>query len=672
MKIRFPFWLVISLFWGTILVAELSYSQVSNLGEIYQQGNSLLEAKKWAEAAEVYAKGLESYPEEAWLYVNLGWAYRNIGEYSKALEVTLKGYELKPDEERIALNLKGAYFDLGGSYFDDENWEDALTLYKQASETFPDEAWFYVNMARVYRNLKKDLTLALDLTLKGVKLKPDDVNIVANLRGAYFDLGRQYGDSSNWEKASGVYREALERFPNEAWFYVNLGWAYRNLKEYSKALEVTLKGFELKPDDEKIALNLKGTYFELGNSYSDSSRWEDAAAIYKVGSQTFPEEAWFYVNLGWAYRNLKRYEEGLKITLKGHELNPGEKRIGDNLKGAYYDLGKLHLDNEDWEKAKTVYLEASRTFPDEAWFYGNLSWVYRNLDENYKSLEVSKKAYELKKNEEQIKENLRWSYIALGEHYRYGEKNPAKSIPLYQEALDILPDDLFLYERLGWAYIASRRREEAIEGGYFVKSAQLYFKGIEVQEKVILSLPFKGKWMVPQGNYGDFSHFGLGSFAWDFMKVSEDYRNHQKVEGRGLVNEDFYSFGSEILAPAAGMVIEVVNDDEDNLYGVWNYTSLGNYVKIDHGDGIASGLFHLLKGSIVVKVGDRVERGGLLGQVGNSGYTDTPHLHFNLYDSNGATIPTEFYNYGRREESGNEGNVIKGVPQKGEVVWKNE
>ena len=73
-----------------------------------------------------------------------------------------------------------------------------------------------------------------------------------------------------------------------------------------------------------------------------------------------------------------------------------------------------------------------------------------------------------------------------------------------------------------------------------------------------------------------------------------------------------------------------------------------------------------------MKVGDRVERGGLLGQVGNSGYTDTPHLHFNLYDSNGATIPTEFYNYGRREESGNEGNVIKGVPQKGEVVWKNE
>ena len=44
-------------------------------------------------------------------------------------------------------------------------------------------------------------------------------------------------------------------------------------------------------------------------------------------------------------------------------------------------------------------------------------------------------------------------------------------------------------------------------------------------------------------------------------------------------------------------------------------------------------LAHLKRGSIVVKVGDNVKRGQLLGKCGNSGNSSEPHLHYHLQNS---------------------------------------
>lgn len=59
---------------------------------------------------------------------------------------------------------------------------------------------------------------------------------------------------------------------------------------------------------------------------------------------------------------------------------------------------------------------------------------------------------------------------------------------------------------------------------------------------------------------------------------------------------------------------------------------LGNHVIVDHGDDVFSAYAHLRRGSVRVAVGDRVEPGDLLGEVGNSGNTTEPHLHVQLMD----------------------------------------
>jgi len=66
--------------------------------------------------------------------------------------------------------------------------------------------------------------------------------------------------------------------------------------------------------------------------------------------------------------------------------------------------------------------------------------------------------------------------------------------------------------------------------------------------------------------------------------------------------------------------------------GVTNAVA-GNFVTIDHGKGEYSVYCHMKEGSICVQRGDRVKKGMVIGQVGNTGNSGAPHLHFQLMDS---------------------------------------
>lgn len=76
--------------------------------------------------------------------------------------------------------------------------------------------------------------------------------------------------------------------------------------------------------------------------------------------------------------------------------------------------------------------------------------------------------------------------------------------------------------------------------------------------------------------------------------------------------------GTPVKAPAAGTVVLA----EPDLYVT------GGTVLIDHGYGIGSNFLHLSK--LDVGVGDRVEQGEIIGQVGASGRATGPHLHWGM------------------------------------------
>jgi len=78
----------------------------------------------------------------------------------------------------------------------------------------------------------------------------------------------------------------------------------------------------------------------------------------------------------------------------------------------------------------------------------------------------------------------------------------------------------------------------------------------------------------------------------------------------------------------------------------------GNYVKLSHGGGLATGYAHMSR--IAVYNGARVRRGQVIGYVGSTGLSTGPHLHYEVY-RNGATVnPTSIAFVTRAQLSGRE------------------
>ncbi len=75
--------------------------------------------------------------------------------------------------------------------------------------------------------------------------------------------------------------------------------------------------------------------------------------------------------------------------------------------------------------------------------------------------------------------------------------------------------------------------------------------------------------------------------------------------------------GENVFATGAGVVIQA------NRNG--NY---GNFVMIDHGNGYTSSFAHLDR--FLVKMGDRIERGQVIGKIGSSGRATGAHLHYEV------------------------------------------
>lgn len=89
------------------------------------------------------------------------------------------------------------------------------------------------------------------------------------------------------------------------------------------------------------------------------------------------------------------------------------------------------------------------------------------------------------------------------------------------------------------------------------------------------------------------------------------------------------ALGTRIIAPAAGRVIKVGNE---NGYGIM--------VVLDHGYGLETRYAHM--SHYTVHVGQIVKRGDLLGFVGTTGLSTGPHLHYEVLRNGRAVDPLKF------------------------------
>lgn len=117
------------------------------------------------------------------------------------------------------------------------------------------------------------------------------------------------------------------------------------------------------------------------------------------------------------------------------------------------------------------------------------------------------------------------------------------------------------------------------------------------------------------------------SFGMRKHPISGKYRKHQGLDFAG-------PSGSPVLASAAGRVVYAARKG-----------TYGNLVEIDHGNGVTTRYAHLRK--ITVSKGEQVKAGEKLGEVGSTGASTGPHLHWEVRIFDQAKDPQPFLDAGR-------------------------
>lgn len=211
-----------------------------------------------------------------------------------------------------------------------------------------------------------------------------------------------------------------------------------------------------------------------------------------------------------------------------------------------------------------------------------------------------------------------------------------------------------------------------------------------------LSIPMKGKLFILDGSdlFANHRRFDINNpliydllgdvrtnpemFAIDFSVVDNQ---GEAFSGDRDNNMNYYIFGETVYAPGAGKVVKINNHYEDNKPGTLAFKVQdfktnkdlfpGNCVVIDHLNGEYSFLVHLKKGSIAVKEGEIIEKGEPIGQVGNSGSSMYPHLHYQLGDKpdyiNSSGLPIYFHNYSLIS-GGKKIETMRGFVNTGDII----
>ncbi|MEO0582192.1 MAG: M23 family metallopeptidase [Bacteroidota bacterium] len=87
--------------------------------------------------------------------------------------------------------------------------------------------------------------------------------------------------------------------------------------------------------------------------------------------------------------------------------------------------------------------------------------------------------------------------------------------------------------------------------------------------------------------------------------------------------------GTPVYAPETGTVLTAKYDGKK-----------GNYIQIQHDETYTTRYYHLK--SFDVKAGDKIEKGDKIGEVGSTGYSFGPHLHYEVRKNGKAVDPEDY------------------------------
>ena len=661
-------------FLGMIFVCQLflpSSAIAATKSSYYDVYNKLSVDGKWEDCVNIIGQAIKEYPDEINFHNILNYSMRNLKKKEEALQQIIPVYNKYPDNKTVKDNYRWSLHDLGWEKDAKGLKTEALELFKKAYDLDPDDEW---NINAYGYELKEngELNKSLELLESGLNKYPKNKSIKNNYGYTLLTIGWDYDKNGKKDEALGMFQKAFDNNPDDEWTMNAYGYGLRENGKIDESIKIYEEAYSKYKDNKYIPGNLLITYIVKANKLKDSKELDKAEPFYIKAGNLNPDDETFLLNYGNFLNKKERFKEAIDIFEKGRKLYPQKTYFQPNIIAIYYDYAKKEESAKNWDNAIEVMSEAMNKFPDEIWFPSYLADYYIQKKDYHNAGEYIIKMAEIKarKKIQQINGfdlELSIYYKTNSVVYKYGSEGRFdEALKLIDRVNNYMVNKYYILQMKGVTLYHSGQKAEGINMVY--KAYDAYIPSHpDYKKNVLVNLPLKGMYLVGGNSSKDYiTHAGMNRFCFDFMG-SDERGNLRKYNSGGLgENKDYIGFGNVVYSPVDG-VVENVDDSVEDLRPSWNYRLTdGNFVTIKDDKGFLYILVHIKNKSARVKKGQIVKAGDTVAQLGNSGMTTIPHLHFGVYSPDWAvSIPVKFKEY----------KVIKGnrklnnsTPQNGNII----
>ena len=170
-------------------------------------------------------------------------------------------------------------YELGDTYRQQQQWQEAAIAYQRAIELRPDFFWSYHHLGGVYTNLRQWQAAAA--------VYSEAVKLDSQFFWSWHNLGDVYTKLQQWQAAANAYRQALQLDPQFFWSWHNLGDVYIKLRQWQQGVISYLQGIYLQPEHRL-------SYQKLGYAFKQQGNLTQVVKHYRQITRTSAPDSIFH------------------------------------------------------------------------------------------------------------------------------------------------------------------------------------------------------------------------------------------------------------------------------------------------------------------------------------------------------------------------------------------
>lgn len=230
-----------------------------------------------------------------------------------------------------------AWVRLGGLYFDNRKYEEAVKVMEEAIELFPDDFTINLIFGLSLAQLDKHSD-AKPYLKKCVELNPNDVNSLSSYAYTLSKLNEN-------ELAVNYLNQALRLKPDDVNLLGTLGLIYDAMERWAECDSVYERALQIDSLNSLVNNNYAYSLSERGE------RLDEALRMVKISLVADPDNPSYLDTIGWVYFKMGNYSDAKKYLEKAIEIGGERSVMLDHLGDVLFKLGDINQAKLLWQKA---------------------------------------------------------------------------------------------------------------------------------------------------------------------------------------------------------------------------------------------------------------------------------------------------------------------------------